>query len=101
MKKKWKIIFVCFALAMIFTHAVYADESTPLPDELESVIEGLPSEIEDHLPDEIHSDDVEGVASAVGKMASFEYIASLVGEVLGIELKKRLSLFSPCRTQIW
>ena len=94
MKKKWKIIFVCFVLAMIFTHAVYADESTSLPDELESVIEGLPSEIEDHLPDEIHSDDVEGVASAVGKMASFEYIASLVGEVLGIELKKRLSLFA-------
>ncbi len=89
-----KFLIAMLLLASLLRCGASAEGSVELPEEFERVIDELPSEIDDYLPSEIHSGDVEGVSEALGRMSNGEYVMSLVGEMLGIELKKKLSLFA-------
>ena len=94
MKKKRTVFLLSLLFAILLSCSVSAEESSVLPSEFSELVESLPDEIRDKLPGEIYSDDADKIAKAVGEMSNFEYIASLIGEVIGLEIGKKLSLFA-------
>lgn len=94
MKKKRKIFLAFVFFSIVLALPIFAEDTGELPSEFSELVEQLPSEIEEYLPSEIYSKEPTDVAEGVGKMSDAKYVMSIIGEILGIELKKRLSLFA-------
>ena len=94
MKKTRKIFLLFIALSFLLSCSVSAADIGELPSEFEKLIDELPREIGEHLPNEIYSKDAQDVANAVGKMSDIDYVMTLVGKTLGLELRSKLSLFA-------
>lgn len=88
------IFFVFFAcLSFCLCSPASAEDVTTIPEEFFEVIDELPSEVSDRLPSEMLSKSSDEISAAVERMSTPEYLLSLVREVIGKELKSKLSLF--------
>lgn len=88
------IFFVFFAcLSFCLCSPISAEDVTTIPEEFFEVIDELPSEVSDRLPSEMLSKSSDEISAAVERMSTPEYLLSLVRDVIGKEIKSKLSLF--------
>ena len=87
-----KVICICCMLSTIIFPVlnVFAEDDTQLPSEYEYMLDSLPDDISDMLPDEIFSDDIENIANGTQKLTSWEYIFDNVFDILGLNIKTLL-----------
>jgi len=81
-----KIIAVCFSLLLVcsaFCARVGATEADKLPEEYYEMVEQLPDDLLDKLPDGIASEDTESIGDTIMSLTSSEYVFSLIGELFG------------------
>ena len=99
MKRSGKIRKVAVSLMLIpiicilFTLGAFAeDDSVDLPEEYYGIVENLPPESADKLPQGLYSEDVEEIGDALLEVSSAEYIFDLIGELIGDGIGDALSL---------
>lgn len=85
------IIFILLMSTICFPLPVYSQE---IPDELEDLIDEIPNEVTDVLPDGVFSKDFEEFIEAVKEMSSWEYILNTVFDIIGFNLKKVINVFA-------
>ncbi len=68
---------------VVFSCSVSAKENADLPEEYYGMLDSLPEDVADKLPDGMYSDDGEAVEEAVLEMTNPEYIFSFIGDILG------------------
>lgn len=71
-----------------------AAETLPFSDEYKNLIDSVPDEIADLLPDKIFSDNAEDVVEGAKEATSFFYIMNTVLEYLGLEIKSAVKLLA-------
>lgn len=78
------VILVLFASTAI---PVYAEERE-LPDEYGELLDELPEDIKNLLPEEIFSNDYTDIHNGAAKITKWEYIIDLVFDIVGLNLKE-------------
>ena len=77
------LVFVAL-LSEGFAVFAFADESDlNIPEGFGEALQELPSEVADKLPDQMYSEDAEGIGAALESIASPGYILELFGDLLG------------------
>ena len=96
LKKIYIVVFALGIMLSVFVLPVSAksdDEDEPIiPGEYYEIIDELPKDIADALPEEMYSEDIEELSSGLSRMVSAEYLFSFIGELLGIELESAVSV---------
>lgn len=84
-----RFICVLFAILTILTpvFSVCAQEEGQIPDEYEDLLDSLPGDIANILPDEIFSDNIEDISQGAQKLTSWAYIFDTVFDILGLNIK--------------
>ncbi|MBQ7383445.1 MAG: hypothetical protein IJV72_01465 [Clostridia bacterium] len=94
--KKSKVVLVALmicALSMLFTaFASAADGASELPEEYYGMLEQLPDEVTEELPDNIYSEDSEEVGEALTELVDTERIFDFIGELIGDGFSEALGL---------
>lgn len=87
-----RAICILFVLLSIFipSFSVCAQEETQIPDEYEDMLDSLPGDIANMLPDEIFSDNIEDISQGTQKLTSWNYIFDTVFDILGLNIKTLL-----------
>lgn len=70
---------------------VSAQESELLPEEYEDMLDSLPNDIANMLPDAIFSDNIDEIADGTKELTSWEYLFDTFFDLLGLNVKKILS----------
>ena len=84
-------VLLCASLTLrIF--ATEDKESLGMPEEYYGVIDELPPEVADKLPEGIYSENVEDIGESLVEIGSAEYIFAFMGELIGNGLGKAVSL---------
>lgn len=83
-----RIFIFIFALLLLPFLSIYAfaDEETAVPDEYEELLDEIPDDIAELLPEGIFSDNEDEIANAVIEMTSFEFFLDRFFEVIGLNL---------------
>ncbi len=87
MVKRLFIVFFVISVLILFPVKIYAQEEDSLPDEYEDLLDGIPSDIADLLPDGIFSDKESDITEAVGELTSWEYILNTAFDMLGVSVR--------------
>ena len=84
-----RFICVLFAILTILTPVFFvcAQEEGQIPDEYEDLLDSLPGDIANILPDEIFSDNIEDISQGAQKLTSWAYIFDTVFDILGLNIK--------------
>ena len=80
--------FICATLG------VSASEYEDIGEEYEQMLDGIPQDIAEMLPDGLFSDDLSEIHGAVEQMSSFEYIINTVVHLFGLRLGDAVRLFA-------
>ena len=89
------VCFVCFAFLFAFLSVdafAVNEESGDMPSEYYGVIDELPSEVSDKLPDGIYSNKTEDIGEALLEVVSVEYIMGFAAELVGDGLGDAVAL---------
>ena len=77
------LILLVFAALSLSVGAYAEDDIGALPEEYYGMLENIPDEVADRLPDEMYSGDAESIGEALTELTSSEYIFSLISELFG------------------
>lgn len=80
-------VLCVFGIILLFSLNVFAQEDTQMPDEYDDMLDSLPNDITDMLPDDIFSDDITSIAQGTEKITSWEYIFNTFFDILGLNIK--------------
>lgn len=85
-------IISAFLLALIFfTLPVMTFAEDELPDEYGDMMDSVPNDAADSLPDEIFSDELEDIIEGADHLSSWEYVLDLIFDTLGLNLRRTVS----------
>ena len=84
--KKIYIMLAVMLACFLFTFRGFAEDGVALPKEFTAVVDELPSDVTEYLPEEIYSSDVDSAGEGVAKMMSVEYLLGLVSELVGLNI---------------
>ena len=87
------IAFLSFLVLMLIPNASALDYED-YGEEYEKMLDGIPGDIAELLPEGLFSDDPEEIYGAVEEMSGFSYFLSSVGELLGLRVGGALKLFA-------
>ena len=80
-------------LCVLLTFGAFAEDgSIDLPEEYYGIVENLPPESADKLPQGLYSEDMEEIGDALLEISSAEYIFDFIGELIGNGIGDALSL---------
>ena len=87
-----RIICVFLIVLALFTPSfiVFAEDETQIPNEYEEMLDSLPDDIADMLPNELFSDNIDDIAIGTNKLTSWEYIFDTAFDILGLNIKSLL-----------
>ncbi len=95
---KWLKRSFCFVIifmtALCCMSVVSATEYGDIEDQYEQMLDGIPSDIAEFLPDGVFSGDIQQIGEAVGQMSSFDYIISNIGRYFSGGVGSALRLFA-------
>ena len=80
-------VFCLLVVLLIPSIVVFAEDETQIPEEYEDMIDSLPGDIADMLPDEIFSDNVDDIVKGANELTSWNYIFDTVFEILGLNIR--------------
>ena len=83
------VFLITFAL-LTPSFVVFAEDETQIPNEYEEMLDSLPGDIADMLPDELFSNNIDDIAIGTSKLTSWEYIFDTVFDILGLNIKSLL-----------
>ena len=83
------VFLIAFAL-LTPSFVVFAEDETQIPNEYEEMLDSLPGDIADMLPDELFSNNIDDIAIGTSKLTSWEYIFDTVFDILGLNIKSLL-----------
>ena len=91
-----RILFFIFLPVFIFSLSitVNAEETNAAPEDYEDLLEAVPDDIAELLPDGIFSSDMDEIGAAVQEATSWEYIWNVVFDLIGLNLKDALKIFA-------
>lgn len=91
-----RILFFIFLPVFIFSLSitVNAEETNSAPEGYEDLLEAVPDDIAELLPDGIFSSDMDEIGAAVQEATSWEYIWNVVFDLIGLNLKDALKIFA-------
>lgn len=96
---KGRIIVTVLAVVLFFSLPlkVCAQESgadIELPEEYYGMLEDIPEDVADKLPQEFYSDNAQNIGDTLTHMASPEYVFSFIGDILGEGLGDSVKLIA-------
>ena len=80
-------IFIVLLYFVVSPLNVFAQEESDIPNEYDDMLDSLPNDIADMLPDEIFSDDINSIAQGTKELTSWDYIFNTVFDILGLNIK--------------
>ena len=91
-----RILFLIFLPVFVFSLSitVNAEETITAPEGYEDLLESVPDDVAELLPDGIFSSDMEEIGAAVEEATSWEYIWNTVFDLIGLNLKDALKIFA-------
>lgn len=81
--KKVIIIVLLILLSASFSMVVFADEEY-IPDEYEDILDAIPEDIAEILPDGIFSKNITQIGEAVQEVSSWKYLIDVIFDLLGM-----------------
>lgn len=83
-----KVCLLCLFLLLIAPSvSVFGEEKDQVPEEYEDLLDSLPNDIADMLPEEIFSNNIDDIHQGAQKLTSWEYIFDVLFDLLGINIK--------------
>ena len=95
--KYWKIIICAAVLALATVSGAFSASATDYDrygEQYEQMLDGIPSDVVELLPDGLYSHDAEQIGQAMEQMSSFDFLLSRLADVLGVGLEDALRLFA-------
>ncbi len=89
--KVFSFVMLFSAMVLLLTVSVSAEE-TALPSEYYELVEELPQEISERLPEGIYSGNTSEVAGGIEELVSAEYLIDFLSGLLEVELGESLAL---------
>lgn len=86
-------VFIVLAVVCV-TITSSATEYDDISEDYEQLLDGIPEDVADMLPNGLYSQDIDEIHGAVDQMSGFEYIVDTVMNVLGLELGNGLKLLA-------
>ena len=92
MRRRWRVLLLPLCLLLLLgcgTVTAFAEErenTEELPPEYSDLLDSIPEDIKDHLPEGIFSDDRDQLGEAVMEMSDFSYLLRTVLELIGARL---------------
>lgn len=86
-------VFIVLAVVLV-TITASATEYEDISEDYEQLLDGIPEDMADELPDGLFSQDIDEIHGAVDQMSGFEYIVDTVMSILGLELGSALKLLA-------
>lgn len=80
-------IFCILAALFIPSIPIFAENNTEIPEEYQDMLDSLPDDIADMLPDEIFSDNFDSIVNGAQELTSWNYIFDALFDVLGLNIK--------------
>ena len=87
-------IFVLVVLIIPLCTITINAEETDMPDEYGELLDELPSDVADLLPDGLFSDDPDSVLDAVSEMSGWEFLLDTVFKVIGLNFRDIVSILA-------
>ena len=88
------LIFLLFFSLIIPSVSVYSTDSNIIPEEYENMIDSIPDDIADLLPEDIFSTNIDDVATGAQKITNWNYIIDYIFNSIGINFKSIIKAFS-------
>ena len=88
---------ICFLLMLLFFMPINIsaeEEKIDCADEYIDMLDALPDEIAELLPDKLFSDNISDIAEGAKETVSFGYIFGILASYIGLELKGTIKLFA-------
>lgn len=89
-RKIIKITVLTIAILLISPHLTPKAEED-LPDEYGDMMDSIPNDASDALPDEIFSDELEDILEGAERVSSWEYVLDIIFDTLGLNLRRTTS----------
>ena len=87
MVKRVSIILIIFLSPFFLSVDVYAEEDD-ISDRYSELIENLPNDIADLLPEDIFSLNLDDLGEGVGQLTSWDFIIDRLLDILGLNIKE-------------
>lgn len=81
------VLIICILLFVVTPINVFASEDISVPDEYEELLNSIPDDVADMLPDEPFADDIDNIAQGANKITSWNYIFDIMFDALGFNIK--------------
>lgn len=81
------VLIICILLFVVIPINVFASEDISVPDEYEELLNSIPDDVADMLPDELFADDIDNIAQGANKITSWNYIFDIMFDTLGFNIK--------------
>ena len=91
-KKLIWILVIVIVIPMMSVNA-YATEPT-IPEEYDDLMDGLPEDVQDLLPEGIFSDDSNEIIDGIAQMSGWEYMINIFFDLVGINMRDVVKLLS-------
>lgn len=88
------LIFLLFFSLIIPSVSIYSTDSNIIPEEYENMIDSIPDDIADLLPEDIFSTNIDDVATGAQKITNWNYIIDYIFNSIGINFKSIIKAFS-------
>ena len=86
-------VLITIAVVLV-TIPVSATEYEDISEDYEQLLDGIPEDMADELPDGFFSQDIDEIHNAVSQISGFEYIVDTGMHILGLELGNALKLLA-------
>ena len=89
-----RILLIAAALSVCLSTSVAAEDTFDCADEYKEMLEALPDDIAELLPDELFSNKISDINKGAEKVLSFKYLLGIFAKYVGFEAKSVLKLFA-------
>ena len=72
------VLIICILLFVVIPINVFASEDISVPDEYEELLNSIPDDVADMLPEELFADDIDNIAQGANKITSWNYIFDIM-----------------------
>lgn len=93
MVKKFIILLVILLFIPTITIKSYATDSS-IPEEYEELLDELPDDIQELLPEGIFSNNPDEIIASINEMNSWEYIINYIFDLFGLNLRNVIEMLS-------
>ena len=88
------LIFLLFFVLIIPDVSIYSTDNDIIPEEYENLIDSIPNDVADLLPEDIFSTNTDEIASGAQKITNWNYIIDYIFNTIGMNFKSIIKAFS-------